>query len=283
MKKLVTFILSSYLNTVNLLFPGFGGKQAFFLFCYPMKSKLTESQQRFLTSAERSELIIDGKKVPLYKWGTGDKNVVFMHGWKSNTFRWNKYIESVDTSKYTIYSLDAPGHGNAQSKFGNVPAFTKSLKALFDKIHHVDTLIAHSIGSFASLYLLHSHPHLSVNKFVSLAGAGKAIDFIEVFKDALSVSQKTVDNMTRYFKEFTGHEVEYFDVSNFAPSIDSQALIVHDIDDRVVPVAYAHLLHSHWPDSELQITSGLGHSLKDDKLINQILDFMEKETIQELD
>jgi pimeloyl-ACP methyl ester carboxylesterase len=38
-----------------------------------------------------------------------------------------------------------------------------------------------------------------------------------------------------------------------------RVLVVHDADDREVPVADAEAIHAAWPGTRLHVTRGLGH------------------------
>ncbi len=274
MQKLLTQLIGLYLNTINFIFPKVGGKQAFFVFCYPFKAKLSPKQQAYLNSARRQQLSVEGSAVPLYSWGEGNHKILFVHGWQSNTYRWRRYIDQIDTSRFTVYSIDAPGHGNADSKFGNVPLFEKTIHEAVKTIGSVDVMVGHSIGSFSIQYFLHNHPNFMPRKFVSLASPGRAVDFIEVMIETVGLSSRSVENMRTYFKQYAGREPEYYDIKNFAPKISAESLIVHDTSDRDAPVAYAYALHQLIPDSKLRVTDKLGHRLIDQELLEEILLFI---------
>jgi len=125
MEKIITTLLGLYLNTINLISSRIGGKQSFFIFCYPFKAKIKPNQQAFLDTAVPFKLPVDDFEIQGYKWGSGSRNLLFVHGWQSNAYRWKDYIETIDQNEFTIYAFDAPGHGNSGSTIANVPLFAK--------------------------------------------------------------------------------------------------------------------------------------------------------------
>ena len=251
-----------------------GAKQSFFVFCYPFKMKISDAQQKFLDTAEQSRIPMDHFEIQVYKWGNGPRKILFVHGWRSNTFRWKRYINSFDPSKYTVYAFDAPGHGNSGYRFSNVPLFARSIELIFRHIGGVDALIGHSVGGFASIYFMHTNPRHQIKRFVSLAAPGSANDFIKLYMDTMQLSPRTEKNLRSYFVTYTGREVEQFDLEYTMDNMPKEGLIIHDIEDKDVPVSYAHEMHKLWPKSNLVITEGLGHKLRDQGVVDKVVEFV---------
>lgn len=266
--------MSIYLNLINLLSTKIGGRHAFFIFCYPFKAKITERQQAFLDTAHQFRLPVDNFEIQCYRWGNGPKNILFVHGWQSNTYRWKKYIESLPQDQFTIYSFDAPGHGNSGSLIGNVPLFEKSIQQVMDHIGEAESIISHSIGSFSSLYYINQNPQFQPDKLVTLASPDSIDDFLEYYFSMLKLSDRTKKNFLNYFVKYTQKELSYFRLENMLGSNKSKGLIIHDKEDREVKVEYSEKLHSLWPSSQLHITQGLGHKLKSDIIVRKVSDFV---------
>ncbi len=274
MKTIVLKIVSFYLNAINFISTTIGGRHAFFIFCYPFKVKLSPNQQAFLNSAHRFRLPIDDFEIQCYRWGNGPKNVLFVHGWQSNTYRWKTYIESFPKDIYTLYSFDAPGHGNSGSLIGNVPLFEKAMKQLMNHIGGVESIISHSIGSFSSLFYIKENPAFEPQKLVTLAAPDSIDDFMNYYFSLLSLSTKTKQNLIRYFNHYTQKDLSFFRLENLVSMNHAKGLIIHDEDDLRVTVDYAKKLHSLWPQSNLIITKGLGHKLKGEKVVKLVIDFV---------
>lgn len=263
-----------YFNTLAILFPRMAGKQSFYFFCIPFKAKLKPAQQEFLKTADKKTLSLEGKKIQTYVWGTGDNKILLVHGWQSNTYRWRKYIEAIDLSKNTVIGFDAPGHGNSEGLFSNVPLFEKTISLVVENYGIPNTIVSHSIGAFSSMYFMHKNK-VSVERFASLATPFTAVQFVDVFQSELNVSDKLVKHMKDYFKVYTSHPVEFYSLENFAKSIDSEALIIHDHNDESTPVDNSIRLHKLLTNGQLGITEGYGHRLKNQKVVERVCEFVE--------
>ena len=95
----------------------------------------------------------------------------------------------------------------------------------------------------------------------------------------LKLSSKTKRSFQKYFKEYTGNEINYFRVDNLLNRIHLEGLIIHDKNDQVVDIASAHKLKTIWPNAQLSITKGKGHKLRDNAIVKQVCDFISRENI----
>src|SRR3954469_7653637 len=148
MKKIIANLAGLYLNILALIAPEAAGKKGFYLFSSPFPSKVLDHQRKYLETAEKSTFLCDGNTIRVYRWGTGDKKILFLHGWQSHSFRWKNYIEALPKDKFTIYALDAPGHGLSGGKHMNIPIYSDVIETFIYLIQPIDTIVSHSIGSF---------------------------------------------------------------------------------------------------------------------------------------
>ncbi len=271
--QLIKNLIGKYLNTLVLIFPKLAGKQAFYFFCIPFKAKLKPEQNAFLNTAKQTSLAVEGKKVRCYVWGSGPKTILMVHGWQSNSYRWKRYIESLDLSLFRVVSFDAPGHGNSDGLFCNVPLYEKTIKVVIEAFGIPTGIIAHSIGAFSSVYYLHKN-NIEVDRLALLAGPYGAIQFVDFFEKELTVSERLVHQMKLHFKVYTGHEVEYFSLDNFAPAIKSNTLVIHDENDEATPVQNSERLVQLLTNADFWKTKGMGHRLKNDKVVKRTVEFV---------
>jgi len=271
--NLLKTLIGIYFNLLAHIFPKLGGKQSFYFFCMPFKAKIKANQQEWLNTGIQKSLRVEGKKVLSYAWGTGPQLVFFMHGWQSNSYRWKKYIEKLDKSKFTLVTIDAPGHGNSDGRYSNVPLIEKALKAVMDEYGIPSSIIAHSVGAFSTIYFLHKN-NISIDRFVSLATPGDAAQFISFIQSELKLSNKATALLIDYFTNYAGRSPGQFSIENFAPSIRVKSLIVHDRSDKVTSSENSKKLHSLMKNSELILTSGLNHRLQEEEIINKACDFI---------
>jgi hypothetical protein len=85
MTKLITRLIGIYLNLLAWIAPRSAAERGFLLFCRPFRSPITEKQKEFFNTADKFVMTFEGVNIQCYKWGRGDKKILFLHGWKSHT------------------------------------------------------------------------------------------------------------------------------------------------------------------------------------------------------
>jgi len=271
-QKLIIFILGRYLNFINLISKKTGGKHAFLVFCYPFPTKLKPKQAEFLNTAERFDFVFEEKRIAVYKWGNGSKHLLCLHGWQSQTFRWKKFIETFSKEEYTIFAIDAPGHGNSEGRLLHIPKYSRLIEHVV-KEHEISYILAHSMGAFASLNLFHLKPELSPKKIAVLGTPGEVSEFLDLFSGILNLSFKARKNMEDYIQNYFDATPADFSIRKIAATQHTKGLIIHDRDDKEAPFHYAELMHEVWENADIHITEGLGHKLRSIEVVEKVISF----------
>ncbi|MBK6266574.1 alpha/beta hydrolase [Marivirga sp. S37H4] len=279
MKKIILRSIGIYLNLLARISPKKAGEKGFRIFCTPFGGKLKKHHLDFLAGASSTNYNFNGTNIKVYQWGHGPKNVLFMHGWQSHSFRWKKYIEKLPLSEYTIIAYDAPGHGLSSGKQFTVPLNAYLLSKLVKKYNGFETVVSHSIGSMSVLYALAQYPHLSIGKIVSMATPGKVDDFLTFYQESLGLNARTFQLIKNEFQMYVKLDLEFIEASLFAKNIHIPGLIIHDKDDLETPYINAEALSKSWKNSSLVSTKGLGHNLRSPKIIELVTDYIEKNAV----
>jgi hypothetical protein len=274
MKTLLVKLMGLYLNALALVAPQKAGQKGFLLFCRPFRSKITQKQKEFFNTAGRYTIEFEDNTIQAYRWGNGEKKIVFLHGWQSHTYRWKAYIDSLPKDEYTIYSLDAPGHGLSSGDFLSVPVYGALIHKFIIELGEVHTIIGHSVGGFSLLYTFYRYPLLSVRKVILMSPPGEAIDFMNFYRDTLKLSDRAVKNIIEYFTKTYDAGPEFFSTQKFAASLNINGLIIHDEDDPEAPYHYAVAINKVWKRSTLITTKGYGHNLKSSKVVEYTRNFI---------
>jgi pimeloyl-ACP methyl ester carboxylesterase len=280
MKKLLVQLYGLYLNLLGTVSPKLAGEKGFLLFCRPFRLQISEKQQQFFNSAEKFMIDHEGQQVQGYRWGNGEKKILFLHGWQSHTYRWKAYIEALPKDQYTILAVDAPAHGLSPGKFLSVPLYSSLIETVIRDHGPIHTVAAHSLGGFTLLYTFYRFPLLPVNNIILMATPGEADDFISVFQTTLKINERTLGLIIDYFKKTYDVKPEFFSTIKFAPSINVNGLIIHDEDDPEAPYHYSTTLNKVWKRSRLVTTRGLGHNLKSTSIVKEVIDFIEEPVSQ---
>jgi pimeloyl-ACP methyl ester carboxylesterase len=274
MKNLITRFIGMYLNFLGIVAPRLAGKKGFLLFCRPFRAPMNSKHHEFLNSADKFIVERDGRSVQAFKWGNGEKKILFIHGWQSHTYRWKAYIEALSREDHTIYAFDAPAHGMSEGNFLSLPVYSEMIEALIGQVGKIDTAVTHSMGSFSLLYCFHRNPNLPVNNMVLMAAPGEAKDFITVFRSTLKLNDRTVNAVLKYFVEKYNVMPDYFSALKFATSANANSLLIHDEEDDEAPYEYVVGLSKALKNSRLVTTKGFGHNLRSPSVVKHVTEFI---------
>ncbi|GAB5401628.1 MAG: hypothetical protein Aureis2KO_32130 [Aureisphaera sp.] len=274
MKKLITQSVGTFINVTAVLFPRWNADFSFNLLCKVKRVGISEKGKEFFEEAEQTYLNVDGHSSVLHRWGNGPKKVLFLHGWLSNSQRWRNFVEHIDLNDYTVFAVDAPGHGLAKGEYLNLEVYRKSLQ---EAIHHtgaIDTLVCHSLGSLATAYARLEDPELPVRKYV-ITGAPSGMDAIFVyFEDLLGLSKKAMENLEGKINEILKLPHNKVSMKHFFNEIENPLLIVHERTDRITPFKSIEQAINGNKRVKTYFTEGNDHNLKTPDVIEKVITFI---------
>ncbi len=274
-RKLLIFFYGTYLNLLAILNPSKAGQIGFYLFCRPQRREVKPHHLEFLNTADKSEITYADKKVQVYKWGNGPKQLLLLHGWESHSYWWKRMVTRLlKENRYTVFSVDAPGHGLSEGSYVNIPHYSGLIEQFILGKGPMHALLGHSLGAFSSAYTLHRLPNLPVDKLVLMASPGEVSQFVQYYKTVLGLSDRTMEAIQKCFIEKLGHSPDFFSLKAFVSTINQEGLIVHDKDDKEAPYSNAVQANKNWERSRLITTNGLGHNLKSDELVEDVVSFL---------
>jgi pimeloyl-ACP methyl ester carboxylesterase len=278
-KRILIFSIGLYLNVLALIAPRRAGRIGFFLFCRPRRRPVKQHHHEFLNSSEKFMIEYAGKKVQGYRWGTGEKKVLLLHGWESHSYWWKSIVNSLSKDQFTLYSIDAPGHGLSEGSYINIPHYSALIEQLVKIEGEIHAILGHSLGAFSSVYTLHRVPKLPISKLVVMASPGEAVEFFTHYQKILGLSRRSVKVIGDYFVEKLGYGPDYFSLKTFASTLQLPGLIIHDTDDKEAPYQHGLEAHQNWKNSEMITTTGLGHNLKSNELLEKVNHFLNSEVL----
>lgn len=275
MKKIITGSLGIYFNFASFFAPKQLAKKAFLLFCTPRKGKVAQGQKGFLKDAKDLILEVENHSIQTYRWKGSGSTILLMHGWESNTFRWRNIIPRLQKENYNIIAMDAPAHGNSSGKIFNLPLYSATAQKVINTYKPV-YIIGHSVGGMTVLHNLFKYEseNKAVEKIITLGSPSELTDFMRQYKNILGLSKRMMRLQENYFIKTFGFKFEYFSSSKFVVNITKKGLLIHDELDKIAPYWSSEQVHAIWKGSKLVTTKGFGHSLHQDKVQDEIIDFL---------
>ncbi len=271
MKKLLVRIASN-------LFPNQITSFAYNQLTNPQVRKLRENELAILERADKEKYVFKSFKIQLYTWKGGDNKVLLIHGWEGQAGNFSDIIERLLESRYTVYSFDAPSHGFSSKGRTSFFEFSELVGILISK-YKVRNLVSHSFGGVATTYALFNNKDLEIEKYVLLTTLDKFTERIDDVSEMVGITEKVKSKLIRKLEEETNINVRTLNVSEFVKSINvKQSIIIHDKNDKVVPISRSMNVHKNWSASEFKAISGTGHFriLRTEHVIDLVLEYLKK-------
>ncbi|MBC7998115.1 MAG: alpha/beta hydrolase [Leptolyngbya sp.] len=206
-------------------------------------------------------------------WGEGPL-VMLVHGWAANQTDMFKYVSAFVENDYCAVAIDLPAHGESTGETASLDQLADGIVAVAEHFGNFKAVVAHSVGCAATQIALTRG--LNVDKAIMLA------------------SPENYENAARRFAKYRGLEDDHLEifiqelhdlgVRTAIKSLDVvgnfqlPALIIHSVDDPVIPIASSKNISEAWSGSRFVSVNQLGHRgvLKDDAVIQTVIDFVKE-------
>lgn len=278
MKKIQQFLLVKsigfYINLLSFINLDKAEKLSYKLFSQPRKGRINKNNlpKSLITSTQES-FEYKNETIQSYRWDGNDEVIMLIHGWESNSSRWEKLLTYLIPLGKTIVAIDAPAHGLSSGKEFNAPKYADFIEVVTQK-HQPKYIIGHSVGGATISYYLYKFNNPSIEKVVLLGSPSDFKILSNNYVSLLSLNNKVKSSLENlYYQKFNIH-IDDFKGHYFAKNFTQQVLIAHDVDDTIVLIDESKKYASSWKNAEYIETKGLGHSLHDVDLYQKISDFL---------
>ncbi|TRO63288.1 alpha/beta fold hydrolase [Christiangramia sabulilitoris] len=278
-------LVPNYILTVSQILtaisPFLTSRFAAKLFLTPFRYKLPEREKEMDEESVQKNVWVPAikREIITYEYGEGDRKVLLVHGWSGRGTQLAKIAEALVADGHKCISFDAPGHGKAPGKISMMPFFIEAIHHL-DKIHGpFDAVIGHSLGGMSSLRAIRNG--LKTNKLVIVGTANNISEITRNFAENMRMNHKVARKMKAYLDDRFNEDMDVLSGGESAKFVKTPTLVIHDEEDVDVPVSSAYQINNELENSELLITSGLGHRriLGNKEVINKISTFIAAQSL----
>jgi pimeloyl-ACP methyl ester carboxylesterase len=207
-------------------------------------------------------------------WGEKGPLVLALHGWRGRTTQFRPLAAKLLERGMRTVALELPGHGISVGDSATPRLIGELLIEIERIVGPVHAAVGHSFGGAA-------------------VGAGLVYGFrpkrIVIVSSPTRVSRiplllaKTAGLPPPAMKEFAkildheaGRPLAELDLVSTAPHAGVPGLLVHDLQDAVIPYGEAEALANAWPGLKFMTTAGKGHRdiLSAPEVIRALVDFV---------
>lgn len=218
-----------------------------------------------------------GDGLVAWRWGRTGRavpTVLLVHGFEGNRAQFGAIIDALLAHGFAVVALDVPAHGESAGRELTAVNFIAALERALERLGPMHAAIGHSMGGAMSLFSIAHH-----------GGAGRAVLIsapsglqreLRRFAGAVGLSERATAAFIASVENRVGRPAADFDIRHIAGKIDLPVLLIHDQNDRQVPVAEAARVAHALPTAELMVTRGLGHNrlLADKAVVTAIMGFV---------
>lgn len=210
----------------------------------------------------------------VWSWGEGP-TVLLVHGWNGRATQLGGFVEPLVARGYRVVAFDAIGHGQSPGKFLSLPELATCIQLVADALGEVYGVIAHSLGGAATTFALSRG--LRVERAVFISPPSDPREFLAMVSGALGASDEVRSRVKERVERRLGTALEDMRAETLARSMGTPLLVIHDENDKEVPVRVGRTVANAWPGAELVITEGLGHQriLRAEPVVNKAVSFID--------
>ena len=241
----------------------------------PKRSYPKERDRGLLSKATQKSLKIIGSDIKVFEWSGGDKVVLVLHGWNSYALSMRDIISRLINEGYTVISFDAPGHGLSRSKYSGI--LYADIVGWFISNYKPNIVIGHSIGAFYGLLQINLLKlQFLIEKYVSIAMPNNIKYIIDSSLDIFHNKKINEQFFSMTYKKLGINLDDINLLKVYLESPEFKCLLIHDLNDKVIPYFHSTNLNKCWSNSSLYTTNNMGHNLilKDSQTINKIIEFI---------
>ncbi|KPJ82465.1 MAG: hypothetical protein AMJ58_00965 [Gammaproteobacteria bacterium SG8_30] len=207
-------------------------------------------------------------------WGREGPLVLAQHGWRGRPTQFRRLAAALVPRGYRLVAIDGPGHGVSPGRSATPRRFADAMLAAADELGGAEALVGHSLGGAATAIAVQLG--LPARRLVVMSGPSRASRMVSGYADQLRLPAAARAAFDRWFDQHAGRPVAELDLVSIRLSGTTEALVVHDLGDEVIPVDEARLLERAWPSARFLYTQGLGHRelLADAAVVESVVDFL---------
>ncbi len=268
------------LRTLSLLIPPLAVRFAAKLFASPVRIRHTPPERALLKKGNEGMLITEGGKMRLWHFGKPNRPAIVVgHGWGGRGAQFREFVEPLLSAGFQILMFDQLAHGHSDGRRSNIIEFAKGYAALSRYAKgrgiRIGGYLTHSFGA-AGLAFAHSRLGLKIPRAVFIAPPSSLIGYSREFAGVLGISEKHRLAMQEHFEKRFGIRWQSIEVEVLVKHAKSPVLIIHDEEDREVPIQNGERISRLWKGARLHRTRGLGHRriLKDRAVIEKAKKFL---------
>lgn len=196
-------------------------------------------------------------RIAAWAWGTGP-TALLVHGWEGRGSQLGSFVEPLVNAGMTVVAFDAPGHGDSPEHRLYLTDLADTVADVAAAVGPLHAIVAHSFGA-AAVLLAHRRANLTASRNILVSPNVLIDEALVRFAHLVGLDPDDRTALEARLAEQTGVGIADLALPNLVSTRDEALLVIHDTDDREVPLRHGERLAATWPNSTLHTTNDLGH------------------------
>jgi pimeloyl-ACP methyl ester carboxylesterase len=239
----------------------------------PGRRPRSRDERAVLASADRMEIEQGRQRLAAWRWGDGPA-VLLAHGWGGCAGQMTPLVAPLRAAGFSVVAIDAPAHGESPGWRASIPAFAAALAGAADAAGPLAGVVAHSMGGAA--FNLAAARGVSARRVVFVGPPSDAAVWFRGYVKWLALREAAEPALRARVEAIAGERLERLNARALGPALRAPLLVIHDRQDREVPLAAGEEVARFAADGRLLVTEGLGHRriLKDPRVASAAVRFI---------
>jgi pimeloyl-ACP methyl ester carboxylesterase len=256
--------------------PKLAGRIAFDLFCRPglaggldaKQKQAAAAAEKRLAAAEHVTVTTGLGFVETWRFAApaetaAGKTVLMVHGWTGRAAFMLGFVPALLKQGLDVVALDLPGHGASSGKRLNLPIAMDALAHVRRAHGPFHGILGHSFGGAiavtAAAGAVPAFRPLDVKRITIVSSPDRMSTYFHSFGGAIGLGRRAQTAMNDRVRHVASATLDRFDGQLLLRELGRPTLVVHDREDREIPLADAESMAQAGPHVTLMTTEGLGH------------------------
>lgn len=239
--------------------PQLAGRWVNFLWYRTHRMPVRPREQRILDEAESRQVVCSDTSVQCYLWENPGPAVLLVHGWNGCAAQMTPIATALVNRGFRVVAFDAPAHGKSPGRRTELPVISAVIRQLEQQLGPFNAAVTHSFGAMCLMHAIHQG--MTVDRVACISPPLDVKTLVDQFARILQLPDATVEVHKRLLQRRFGEDMwSLFSMPGWVAGLDTPGLVIHDEQDTYVSADNGKRIASAWPNCELVLTTGLGHS-----------------------
>jgi pimeloyl-ACP methyl ester carboxylesterase len=190
-------------------------------------------------------------------WGDTGPLVLALHGWRGRTTQFRPLAARLLERGMRTLALELPGHGISVGESATPRQLGELLVEVARIVGPVHAAIGHSFGGAAlGAGLVYG---FRPGRLVIVSSPTRVSRIPVLLAKSMGLPPRALGEFVKILDREAGRPSAELDLVSTAPRSGIPALLIHDLQDAVIPYGEAEALANAWPSLKVMTTSGKGH------------------------